>query len=137
MFRRHARILYPSAVNVTIRAVGQYAPHYRRNGIHHVAKLRFLFPDHRFCTNPLGDIGHRPDKLAIAWCILYGLHPPAPNRQWGRGEWGLKRKQKTISGEEDGSCGDAKIRDIEVKNVGLRYGANYSSGYVPGRRVQN
>ena len=63
LLRRHPTVLYESAVDGTIRAVGQRAPNYRRNGIDRLLKLRFLFSDHRFGVALLGDISHRSDKL--------------------------------------------------------------------------
>src|SRR5882672_10372827 len=41
--------------------------------VQHLTELRFLKPDHFFGSLTLGDVGHRPDKLASAGCILYGV----------------------------------------------------------------
>src|SRR5258705_10272852 len=59
LLRRHPAVLDESAVHVRIRAVRQGAPHYRRNSVDHVAKLRFLCSDDRFRTTLLRYIGNR------------------------------------------------------------------------------
>src|SRR6266850_638925 len=50
----------------------QYADDLWRE-VQHLTELCFLNPDLFLSRLALGDVGHRPDKLPIAGCILYGV----------------------------------------------------------------
>src|SRR5258705_2964698 len=50
----------------------QYADELWRE-VQHLTEFCFLYPDLFFGCLVLGDIGHRPDKLAITGCTLYSV----------------------------------------------------------------
>src|SRR5580704_13937896 len=69
----NAQVVKCNVIEVETFAFGSVHPNQLRREVQYLTELCFLFPDLFLSRLALGDIGHRPDKLAMAGCILYSV----------------------------------------------------------------
>jgi len=65
-----ADVIERNAVGIKTFTTGSKYGNVLRREVQHLTELHFLVADLSFSRIALGDVSHRPDKLAITRCIL-------------------------------------------------------------------
>src|SRR5471030_1458401 len=73
LFETHAGVGQSNMIGIETFAVRSIDRNQLRREVQHLTEICFLYPDLFLGRLALGDVGHRPDKLAIAGCILYSV----------------------------------------------------------------
>src|ERR1700678_2363294 len=68
-----ARVVQPTLAYEVDRSIRQIGPHIGGDCLDESPKLSLATPDLLFSRPAFGDVAHRPDKLAIAGCILQSV----------------------------------------------------------------
>src|SRR5471032_738923 len=70
LFETDGCVVKCNMVGIETFAVGSVYRNKLRREVQHLTELCFLYPDLFLGRLALGDVGHRPHKLAMAGCIL-------------------------------------------------------------------